>query len=40
MTNIMDNERVRHILDLLEKKFETVSPYEFDCTLDEIEEIL
>ena len=40
MTNIMDNERVGHILDLLEVRFVRDTPEDFELLIDEIEAIL
>lgn len=40
MTNIMDNEHVRHLLDLLEARFVSESESDFEMLCDEIEAIL
>lgn len=40
MTNMMDNEGVRRILDLLEVHYERDAPEDFDLLIDEIEVIL
>ncbi len=40
MTNMMDDERVGHILDMLEVRFERDTPEDFGWLLDEIEATL
>ncbi len=38
--NMMDNERVCHILNLMEVRFERDTPEDFELLIDEIEAIL
>jgi len=40
MTNMMDNERVRYILDMLDVRFEKDTPEDFELLCDEVEVIL